>query len=188
MSELTLKVNKRDTKTKGDLNLLRKTGFVPGVVYSKDTEPVNIVTKGASLNPFVFTQYTHVINLEIDENFYSKCLIKDLQFDPVTDKVSHFDLLAFTEDKPVKIAVPYTSVGTALGVRRGGKLQKHALKIRVEGFIKDIPELIEIDVNNLDAGKSISVKTLEGIPYKILEPSNMILFSISTKGVVKDSK
>ena len=78
----------------------------------------------------------------------------------------HADFLLVTDKKPIKIAVPVRLVGTAPGVQKGGKLVTRVRKLRVKGTVENIPDFIDVDVSNLDLGKSVRVGQ---IPVKNIE-------------------
>ena len=107
MAEIILKGQKREKSTKGALNSLRKEGFVPGVVYTKGGEALSFILDEIALNKVIFTTETHVVNLQVEGVEPRLCIVKDIQFDPVTDKVIHVDLQGLTAGE--KIVVEFFS-------------------------------------------------------------------------------
>ncbi len=179
MNKVTLEVKKRNLSTKSALNQVRKSGRVPGVFYSKHHEPLHIDVEANSLNPLVFTSKTNLINLKVDLGETFDCVIKDVQFDPVTDKVIHFDLIGLEVGEKVQIEVPVQLVGTAIGVRQGGVLQQILHKLEIECLPSDIPEHIEIDISNLKKGQSIHVGELNIPSIKFKQSSDAIIVSVT---------
>jgi large subunit ribosomal protein L25 len=179
MDKVILEVKRRQTKTKSDLTQLRKGGRVPGIFYSKHHEPVAIDVEANSLNPLVFTSKAHLISLKVDSEETFDCVLKDVQFDPVTDKVIHFDLMGLEVGEKAHIEVPVQLVGTAVGIKEGGVLQHILHKIEIECLPSDIPEHIEVDISNLKKGQSIHIGDLN-IPNVVLKQSaDSIIVSIT---------
>ncbi len=179
MSEIVLKAWKREPGTKGDLNKLRRESYVPGVYYSKGNEAISIYTVNTSLFPLVYTAETHVVILEIEgEKESQSCVIKDLQFDPVTEKIVHFDLLGLTKGEVVQISVPLVLTGQSIGVKKGGVVQQAIHKVDVECLPRHIPDHLEIDITDMDLKDSIHVKDLEFENMKFLQEDEVVVVSV----------
>jgi large subunit ribosomal protein L25 len=178
MSEVKLVVSKREVSSKGALNRLRNDSYVPGIYYSKKDDPIPISTEYNNLLPLVYTAETHVINLEIDKADPVRCIMKNVQFDPLTDRIIHFDLLGLTAGQTLQLEVPVVLTGSAIGVKEGGVLQQSMHKINVECLPRHIPDQIEVDITDLKFGDSIQVSQLEQENIKILNPEDVIIVSI----------
>ncbi|MCF8241156.1 MAG: 50S ribosomal protein L25 [Melioribacteraceae bacterium] len=161
MAEIVLEAKKREVSTKGAVNQLRRDGFVPGVFYIKDQDPILISVEENDINPLVFTSETHIVDLKVDDNEPLKCIVKAIQFDPLTDKVIHFDLLGLTVGEELELQVPVNFIGTMKGVKNGGQPVYSLHKIAVSCLPRDIPQHLEIDVSDLDIGDSIHVRDLK---------------------------
>lgn len=179
MAEISLEAKKRTKSTKGALNQLRKSSNIPGVYYGIGIEPTNIYVHENSLRPLVYTSETHLVNLIIDQNEPAKCILKNVQFDPVTDKVIHFDLLGITADHDLTIEVPVVLSGSAIGVKNGGVVEIHLHKITISCLPKDIPDHISIDISDLDVGKSITTGDLNLQNIKVLHGSDVQIVSVN---------
>jgi large subunit ribosomal protein L25 len=160
MSEVVLNAQMREATGK-KAKLVRSTGNVPGIYYSHDETNLNIQVSYTSLAPLVFTSKASVIELKISDGTSKKCIIRDVQFDPVTDRPVHFDLQGLREDEKLTMSIPVVLVGgTPKGVREGGLLQHVMHKIEVECLPKHIPEKIEINVGELDINMSVHVREI----------------------------
>jgi len=95
MESIVLEANERKIIDKKNRNALRNEDRVPGVLYSKRIDPISIDVARKAINPLVYTAKAHIISLKVDGHEEHECVIKDIQFDPVTDKVVHFDLHTF---------------------------------------------------------------------------------------------
>jgi len=167
MSEVVLKAEIREAVGKG-AKRVRLVGNVPGVYYSHDEKNLNIQVGYTSLAPLVFTSKASVIELRINDGTSKKCIIRDVQFDPVSDKPVHFDLQGLRENEELTMEIPVVLVGgIPKGVREGGLLQHMMHKIEVQCLPKNIPEKIEVNVADLDINMSVHVSAIT-IPNVII--------------------
>jgi len=190
MEKVNLEVKKRELSTKSALTQLRKNGRVPGVFYSKHHQPVYLEVSENALSPLVYTSKAHLINLKIDTGETYDCVLKDVQFDPVTDKIIHFDLLGLEVGEKVHIEVPVILVGTAIGVKEGGLLQQILHKVEIECLPDYIPEHIEVDVSKLRKGQSIHIGDIKVENVTLKQSPDVIIVSVthqrSEKGTVTE--
>lgn len=142
---------------------LRSQGMVPAVLYG-GTEQISFYAPAYLFRPLVNTPDAYEVKLNIEGKEYS-AILQDKQFHPVNDILVHADFLEITPEKVIKIAVPIRLVGTAIGQKQGGKLVQTLMKLRVQGQVKSIPEVIEVDVTQLGLGKAVKVKavSIEGL-------------------------
>lgn len=187
MENIVLEANERKVIDKKNLNALRKQERVPGVLYSKRIDPLPIDVALKSINPLVFTTKAHIISLKVDGHDDHECVIKDIQFDPVTDKIVHFDLLGLTRGEKFQLEVPIKFTGNAIGVKEGGVLQEILHKINIECLPVNIPQSLEIDISNLKVGTSIHVKDLNFENIEILNPADAIIVTVSVPKVEKEA-
>lgn len=187
MAEVTLKGQKREKSTKGALNSLRRDGFVPGIVYAKGGEALSFTLDEIALNKVIFTTETHVINLEVEGSEPRLCIVKDIQFDPVTDKVIHVDLQGLTAGEKIVVEVPVNIVGTAIGVKKGGRLVQATHKLAVECLPKDIPQHLVINVEKLKINQAIYVRDLNYDNIELKNPQDAMVVGVTTaRGVAAD--
>lgn len=164
MEQITLKVEKRETG-KQISKKYRSENKVPGIFYFKGTEAIPILSDILALRPIVYTKETRVINLEIPGEEVRECVLKDVTFDPVTDKITHFDLIGLSRDTIMSFEVPVSLVGAAKGVREGGNLQQSIHKLNIKCLPKNLPGQLEVDITNLELGSSIYISSIniEGV-------------------------
>ena len=178
MEKVIIEANERKTINKRSRNSLRNEGRVPGVLYGSRMEPIPIDVTRLEINPLVFTAKTNLISLKLDGHEEYECVIKDVQFDPVTDEVVHFDLIGLTRGEKIQLEVPIKLLGNAVGVKEGGLLQESMHKLSIECLPKDIPQLLELEVTELNIGDSIHVSDLNFENITILNPENTIVVSV----------
>jgi large subunit ribosomal protein L25 len=179
MEKISLKALERKDTTKPARNKLRNEGKVPGVFYSRHADPIAIDVTEKAIKPLVFTSKTHLISLEIEGKDEQECIIKDVQFHPVTDKVIHFDLLGLTRGEKIQLEIPVQLTGTAVGIKEGGILQHVLYKLEVECLPKNIPEHLEIDISELNVGDSIHVGDLSFEDFEVLNSEDSLVVSVT---------
>ncbi len=185
MEKIVLEANIRKTINKASRNKLRNEGRVPGIFYSKHDEPVAVDVTEKSLKPLVFTSENHLISLQFEGKEF-ECVIKDVQFDPITDRVIHFDLMGLTKGETIQMEVPILYTGSAVGVKEGGVLQQFIHKLDVECMPKDIPQHLELNIQNLRLGDSIHVSDLNFENVTILNPEDTVIVSVTHPKVEKE--
>jgi len=178
MAELTLNANERVTNRKSDNKKLRREGKVPGVLYGKGIDPVSIEVAEGALKPLVFTSEAHIVGLQINENASISCVLKDVQFDPITDRIVHFDLQSVSQDQKIEVEVPVVLVGNAAGIKGGGILEHGAHRLSVKCLAKDLPEHIEVNVEKLNLGEAIHVSDLQLENIEILNSEDTVLAAV----------
>jgi large subunit ribosomal protein L25 len=186
MEKVVLKANERKEFSKFAVHELRRNGRVPGVYYLKKTQPISVEVAETAINPLVFTAETHLVSLSIEGRGDFDCVMKDVQFDPVTDRVIHFDLLGLTSDEKFQLEVPLQYLGSAIGIKEGGILQQSLHKLEIECLPADIPQHLEIDVTNLKLGHSIHVKDLSFPNISILTPEDTVIASVVHPKIEKE--
>lgn len=179
MEKVSLKAAERTDTAKAARKKIRNEGRVPGIFYSRHANPISIDVTEKELHSLVFTSKTHLISLNIEGHDVQDCIIKDVQFDPVTDKIIHFDLIGLTKGEKIQLEVPVQLKGSAIGIKEGGILQHALHKLEVECLPKDIPEHIEIDISSLAVGDSIHVEDINIENLEILNSKDSLIVSIT---------
>lgn len=178
MNEVNLKVKKRDTG-KQIAKRIRKSGYVPGVFYISGEKSIPVVAEPLSLRPIVFTDETKIVNLEVEGiPEVKECVLKDVTFDPVTDKITHFDLFGFVQGKLFTVEVPIMLKGQSTGVREGGVLQHTLRKTTISCLPKNLPNAIEVDITNLAIGKALYIKDIHTPDIQFNMPPETVVVSV----------
>ena len=168
---------REDVGSKG-AKALRKEGQVPGVVYGNGGN-IHFHVKETDLNKLVFTPEVHFVSIELDGNEH-KAIFKEIQFHPVTDRITHFDLLAVSEDKIISIALPVKLTGSSPGLLNGGKLSQNYRKIKLKALAKDLPEFLSLDISELKIGMSIRLGEIEIPNVTLLGDMRDVVVSVKT--------
>jgi large subunit ribosomal protein L25 len=186
MSEITLNAKKREDFKESTLNQMRKKGVIPGIYYGHGVDNLEIAANELELRPIIYTTESHIVNLKFDENKSLSCILKDVQFHPVTDKPLHFDLFALKEGEVIAIEVSVQLIGNAIGIREGGILQHILHKLDIECLPSNIPSHFDIDISQLNIGDSIKVSDVKIDSVKILNDDNASIVAVVAPSVEKE--
>ncbi len=185
MEKSILEAEVRETGSKQASKLVRNNGRVPGVYYSKYDAPVHFSVTEKAIKPLVYTTETHLVSLKVDGKELD-CVIKDIQFDPITDKVVHFDLIGLTSGETFQLEVPVQLHGTPVGIKEGGIVQHLIHKLEIECLPKDIPQRIDVNISELNIGDSIHVKDLNIENITFLSSEESVIVSVAHPKVEKE--
>ena len=185
MKTVSLSGSPRENVGSKDAKVLRNEGRVPGVLYGNG-ENIHFHVKETELNKLVFTPDVHFINIELDGKEY-KAIFKEIQFHPVTDRITHFDLMAVVDDKLVTIALPVRLTGNSPGVLNGGKLRQNYRKLKVKALAKDLPDFIELDISKLRIGMAIRLGDIDIENVTLIGDMRDVVVGVKTaRNVVED--
>ena len=140
-------------------------------------EALSFAVAASDLRKVIYTPHVYVVNISIDGK-ERKAIIKELQFHPTTDALLHADFYEVNDTKPITIGIPVKLNGLAQGVRDGGKINLSIRKIDVTAPYKQIPEVLNIDVTNLQLGKAIKVGELNFEGLELSTPAQVIVCSV----------
>ena len=183
MREIALNGQKRTDTGKKASKLLRKEGLVPCNLYGEKKgenglpEALAFSIPMAELRKAIYTPHVYVMNITIDGALHV-AIVKELQFHPTTDALLHADFYEVTESKPITVGIPVKLSGLAQGVRDGGRINLSIRKINVTAPYKNIPETLDIDVTNLQLGKSIKVGELSFEGLDIATSPEVVVCSV----------
>lgn len=186
MREITLDAEVRTELGRGTRRL-RRDGKVPGVFYLHGEENVHVTINERSLKPLIYTAETHVINLKLTNGRGMNCILRDIQFDPVSDRPIHVDFQGLRENEEITIEVPIVITGgIPAGVREGGILQQMIHRLEISCLPKDIPEHIEINASELKINQFFHVSDLKLENVRILENETSTIVGIVPPTVEKE--
>jgi large subunit ribosomal protein L25 len=187
MSEIAVSAEVRKEVGKQAKQLL-KVGKVPGIYYGHGQKNIPVAMGELTLKPLYKSSAASVINLTLDDGSKHLCVLRDVQFDPVTDRPVHFDLFGLNENEELTIELPVTVTGTAKGVRDGGILQHILHRLKIVCLPKNIPDRLEINVESLEINKSIHVRDLTIPNVKVLENENSTVVAVVPPTVLKEAE
>ena len=185
MKIVTLSGSLRANVGKTDANALRAKGWVPCVIYG-GKEQVHFSADTRAFKNIIYTPDTNLVNITVGSNSYN-AVVQEAQFHKINDKLIHVDFLQVEDGKPVTVEIPVKTLGTAEGVKEGGKLNVKMRKLKVRGLVSKFPERIELNVEKLTIGKTIAVGDINIDGLTILHPKNISVVSCQiTRAVVEE--
>ena len=182
MKTAELKAIKRDTTGAQQSRKLRKESKIPAVVYGGG-ESHHVEVDYVQMAKLVHSPDLFLINLNAGGDT-KRVIIQDTQFHPLTDRIIHVDFLEAAVGKSAKLNIPIHMVGDSVGVLEGGMLVQKMRYLTVKGIPAELPESIEVDISDLDIGKSIKIRDLKG--YDFLEPENSVIVRVKVARKLED--
>lgn len=167
----------RESVGKKDARKHRADGKIPCVLYGGEKQ-IHFVAEEKDFGQIVFSPDTYFIKLSLEDKTYD-CVLKDIQYHPVSDHILHADFYEFSQDKPLTLSIPLRFEGTAPGVIKGGQLVKKFRKLAVKALPKDMPDYIVVDISNLDINQKILIKDLPQEKYTIAEQQERYIVAIN---------
>ena len=178
-----LTIKRREGTGKSVARKLRRDGVVPAVLYGGASPQTIIVDPRAVLRIIAGHQgTTQLLSLTFDGESGSKmAIIRDMQFDPVTDDILHVDLQEVSADRAITVSVAIHPVGEAIGVKdTKGILNLVMHDVEVSCLPTNIPERIDVDVTNLAIGDVLTVRDVTPPPgVRIVNDPGQAIVTVS---------
>lgn len=185
MKTVTLSGSLRANVGKTDANALRAKGMVPCVIYGGKGQ-IHFYADTRAFKDVIFTPDTNLVNITVDGKSYN-AVLQEAQYHKINDRLIHADFLEVADNKPVIVQIPVKTIGMAEGVKDGGRLNIKMRKLRVKGLISKLPARIELNIEKLTIGKSIAVGDIKIDGVTILHPKNISVVSVQiTREVVEE--
>jgi large subunit ribosomal protein L25 len=185
---IELKTNIRTEIGNSPAKALRREGKIPAVLYGPDTEPVLLAVAVNDLEQVLKKSKAAQVLLNVliqnGETSKKSAMIKELQTHPVSRDFLHVDLYEIALDRKITVKVPIAIKGKSIGVEEGGVLQTVRRELEVACLPFAIPEVIEIDVTDLDIGDSIHVGKLSvGEDVELMDDDHFTVVTVLTPKV-----
>ncbi len=177
MNTIEIKGSLRTEVGKKATKAVRRNGNVPCVIYG-GKEQIHFETHSNEVTKIVFTDKVYIVKLSIDGKEVS-AIMKDIQFNPVTDKVRHIDFQEVNDTKPVVIDVPVNYVGQPIGAQAGGNFSKRRRYLKVKGLLNSLPNTLDIDVADLEIGQSLRIGDIKTEGVTVLDAPQLTLCSVN---------
>ncbi len=155
----------------------RKEGLVPCNLYGGGSDGISFVAPARGFVKMLSNPKFYTVDIQIDGKSHS-AILKETQFHPVSDALLHADFLLLDKGRPVVAEIPVSFEGLAAGVKNGGKLMTKLRKLTVKTLPSKLVEHFDVDVTDLELGKSIKVKDLSFEGIEILNPGNNPVASV----------
>jgi large subunit ribosomal protein L25 len=187
----TIQATIRNTHTKGQVNVLRNNGNVPGIVYGGElpNEKISITKKEIKnlINKENFLSNVISMNLDGKEQ---KVLTRNIAFDTVTDEPIHIDLMRIVKGGKIILEIPVKFINNELspGLKRGGVLNIVRRKVELKCPAENIPTELIVDLEGLDIGTSIKISSIN-LPDNVtptIQGRDFVIATVAAPTVVKE--
>jgi len=186
VEKVILKAIKRETFGKGACKHLRKEGFIPGVIYKDGKEGINTQISNKDLWHALSTDAGEnaIITMDIsggEKDIKKTVIVKEIQRDPISDDFLHVDFCEISLKEKLKVKVPVVVKGEAVGVKEDeGVLTQVAWELEVECLPTEIPEHLDVQVDEMRIGDAIHVKDVEApMDVLILDDPEMVVVTVN---------
>ncbi|MFN3567979.1 MAG: 50S ribosomal protein L25/general stress protein Ctc [Caldimicrobium sp.] len=164
MKQIVLQAETREKTGKEVSKKLRKKGLIPAILYGKDIQPIPLTIRYSDFEK-IYNKVkgeTVIYTLEFnDKEFKKQAILKEIQRDPLTDRIIHIDFQSIEEGRPIEVEVPLEFVGKPIGITKGGILEIMLHELTIECLPSEIPDKIVVDISGLDIGDSLHVKDVQ---------------------------
>ena len=190
MITVELEVFNRESLGKQANKKYRKDGFIPAVIYGKNKDNLNILVDPIKLKKLLKNEAGEntIIEMKLDKSDLKKnVLLKDAHLDTLTSDPLHLDFYEITEGMDVKVSAPLLFTGKPEGVKNGGVIQTLSNEIKIECLPTNIPNIIEINISDLNIGDTLRVKDIkpmDGIEI-LSNPESTIISVLAPRLVVE---
>ena len=189
--EATLEATRRDTIGKNEARRTRRAGLVPAVLYGAASDGASKDATPIAVSPRALLRILHsesgantLISLQLSGAGDTRVLVKAYQLDPVTHQVLHADFYRVAMDRLLRVTIPVIVKGEPKGVKQqGGVLEFIRREIEIECLPADIPENVEVNVDELMLHQGVRVRELTVNPKwkPVSDPDMMLVHVIMPK-------
>ena len=189
MEAQQISVKRRSLEGTSASRRMRRAGSLPGIVYGIDSNPLSV-----ELETHVVEQVLHhhasetiLVDIDLEGEGAVSVLIKDVQHHPVSGALVHVDLQRVAANQTLQVEVSLELEGEPEGVKVGGLLDHVMHTILVECLPGDLPEMVNVDVSELEIGSSIHVSDLKlGSKITVLSDADAVVAGVSAPRVVQE--
>ena len=187
----SLEANIRDNKSKGQLNILRKNGNVPAIIYGGKEQNQKISISKKLLKTLIEKEnfLSNMISLNI-EGKTQNVLPREVKYHIISDEPTHVDFLRVLPGVKIKIEVPVNFINQedSPGLKRGGVLNIVRRKVELKCPSEKIPESITIDLSGVDIGESFKISSVKLDPEVVptIQGRDFVIATLAAPTVMKE--
>jgi large subunit ribosomal protein L25 len=185
MKSVSLSAFPRTQAGRGEVKKLRTAGRIPAIIYGRQQAPQNLEVTVKDMENLVHHSVSEnvLVDLSVQDDPRPKrlALVQEVQHHSLSGKMVHIDFHEVAENEKVTIMVPVETSGEATGVKNGGGVLEHVLfKIKARALPKDLPEVIVVDVTNLEIGQAIHIGDIKaGDGVEILGDKHISVIAVA---------
>ena len=181
----------RNTKTRGEVKALRKSGNVPGIIYGGENENEKISLSKKEVKNLINKEnfLSNVISIKLDEK-EQKVLPREITFDIISDEPTHIDFLRIVKGSKIILEMPVKFINNELspGLKRGGVLNIVRRKVELKCPSENIPTELVVDLEGLDIGTSIKISSIN-LPDNVaptIQGRDFVIATVAAPTIVKE--
>ncbi len=188
---ISLDANIRNTKTKGELSLLRNNGNVPAVIYGGEAQNETISVSKKILKSLIEKQnfLSNIVTLKVDGK-PQNVLPREIKYHIISDEPIHVDFLRVVPGVKIRIEVPVQFINheKSPGLKRGGVLNIVRRKVELRCPSEKIPESLVIDLDGIDIGESFKISSinLETDVAPTIKGRDFVIATLAAPTVMKE--
>jgi large subunit ribosomal protein L25 len=161
MEIVAIQGHRKEGSGKEEAKKIRRSGLVPAVMYkSGGGEAIQFSVSIEDYRSLIYTSHFKMAEVDFLGKKH-KCILKDVQFHPVTDTVVHIDFLELVPGVKFKAEVPLRFEGQAPGVKAGGKFITTTRQIKVLSTPENAVDSVVADISGMDLGSTIRVRDIK---------------------------
>jgi large subunit ribosomal protein L25 len=178
MSDTTIiNAELREDVGKGASRRLRRLGKVPAVVYGGHRDPVTLTVDQDELLHATENEafFASIVEIKAGKGRKQQVIVRDMHRHPYRPIIMHIDFMRVSAEEVLTISVPVHFAGeeeSPAGKASGVVIQHQITDVEIAALPKDIPEYLEVDLSNIDAGDSVMLSSIvlpEGVTITALE-------------------
>ncbi len=180
MERFVINATTRKETGKKYAKALRAEGKIPAVAYDEKGEATMLeIASGEFEKAWRSITKTTLVTLKVD-GAEKTALIKDTEYDILSDKVLHADFHVVSGNKAIKAKMKIHLAGTPAGVLKGGFMVKHVPEVILKALPQDMPETVSADVSKLEIGQKFTIADLNlGDKVTVLTAPASVVVSIA---------
>lgn len=182
MKSVALTAFPRTLGRRAGVKKLRSTGRVPATIYGRLNKPQNLEIQLKDFKEIMHSAASEIILVDLAVDGKKRlALVQQVQHHVLSGALLHVDLHEVAQDEKVTVMIPVEATGEAAGVKTGGGVLEHVLfKLKLRGLAKDLPEVVEVDVTNLQIGQAIHVGDIKvGAGIEVLGDKHITVLSVA---------
>ena len=186
MKSISIEGTPRADFGKTSTRALRAEGSVPCVIYG-GKEAVHFSAPTMAFKKLVYTPDFQLADISVNGASY-RCILKDLQFDVVTDELTHVDFLELVEGKKIIANLPIRFTGQPAGVKAGGRLEIKMKTLKVRTEPSKLVEAIEVDITDLELNGNLRVQDVPADGMEVMNSARQPVASIVTTRALRQAE
>jgi large subunit ribosomal protein L25 len=160
MEVIALQGHRKEGSGKEETRKIRRNGMVPAILYkSGGGEALQFSVNPAEFRHLIYTPKFKMAEIALNGKTH-KCIVKDIQFHPVTDEVLHLDFLELVPGVKFKATVPLRYIGQAPGVKSGGKFIPTLRSVNILTTPEKAVDEVSADISLMELGSTLRVRDI----------------------------